>query len=759
MKLLNLDINKKLDNISIASIDSVSSPNTRIIALEKQLDIETKVREGAENMLEMYSKNKNKKFAKEAKTMLEYSEAKIDYIKMMIDKIQENDKKIKKPTQLDDRSTANLNLLQFESLINQQLDDKQDQDKFKNKFLQFQSKSSSCLPTNNSSNTEIVLDDELISLINREKVLNLRVEELKARLKLELIVLDSIKNIILTLQAEKTDKNTIQNARTKLIESYQKIYLLRNALKSIMDKLDSKSSKYTTINDLLRLSKNVTTELKSKSNYTSLPTDFNDQIDLNEIGKQSHFCLPKTAAVCGNLEIKLIGIKNLLTKIERYDVELLNSSKSKSNYKINDKISNEIKAVLKLDNSIVGDTTYQSLKQQQHLNSQNEFVNCFNCLGFFPIDLDRNRELEIQFYYNDFREMCAFKHLYLEEFVDSQTTIYEFDLEPQGCLKFELIIKHPMMISKNKRLERKKMLRFKSETFLRPNQMNINIATWGRLITNNVFESPRLPCKTKSFASFTPASRKKLEERSSSSDSNSSSASICQIKLDKANTIDSFREEDEFEEGNSEMIENTSGSSKGEKPKIKDDKLMFIKKLEEQKKDQQLKEIEIASISSSEEEEIDLISMTVIVEEEKPKSKGLIKSKTENLRAKPSSRKTNREDLRIDLNQINQTRIESIDDSDEEDSDLFLLDKNVESNKANKQPNIIELDDDDEDDLLIDENENNYLNKEHPLAKFNLLEYEKDKNEQLSDSKETKWETEELKLGDFSLICTLGKGK
>ena len=100
---MNIDINKfKPDNISIASIESISSPNTRIGALEKQLLIEKKIKEGAENMIEMYSKNKNKTFMKEAKTMLEYSNAKIDYLKMMIDKIKEHDVNRLKRSPTDD---------------------------------------------------------------------------------------------------------------------------------------------------------------------------------------------------------------------------------------------------------------------------------------------------------------------------------------------------------------------------------------------------------------------------------------------------------------------------------------------------------------------------------------------------------------------------------------------------------------------------------------------------------------------------------
>ena len=672
-------------------------------------------------MLEMYSKNKNKKFMKEAKTMLEYSQAKIDYIKMMIEKIREHDRRVKKSNTND--SSMNLNLLQFESLLSQTAQTPVDNHAFKNRFLQFQSKSSSCLPSNTA---DLVIDEELSKLIENEKLFNLRIEELKARLKLELTVMDGLKNIILTLLGDKADKcttqQTIQDAKCKLIESYQKVYLLRVALKSILNKLDSRSSKYESIDSNLQMSKNACTDLKAKSVYLTLPTDFNQQIDLNELNKQSQFSLPKTAAVCGKLEIKLIGVHDLLTKIERFDSDRsMNASSKKSNYKISDRISNEIKAVLKLDNVKVAETTFQRIGE-----------NCFNCLGYFPVDLDRSRELEIQFYYNDHREFCAFKHLYLEDFVDDEKLVHELDLEPQGTLKLEMRILYPM-ISKNNRIQRRKLLRFKSETFLRPNQMNINVATWGRLMKKNIFEN-RPFSTAKSFASFT--SRNKLEERSSSTESSSSGTSMCQIKLDR--TIDSLKEEDEDD------------LDEERKPmKIKDDKLDFIKKLKEERdRKDEISEFEIASLSSSE-EEVDLIESNVTVEEDDAKSnKGLFKSKTENLRAKPTMRKV-KNNLKLDL--PSQTKIESIDSSESESDELNKT--NHEEN--NDQPNIIELDDEEDD--LVDNSIG--LNDQHPLGQFNLMKYEeKKKDPPVDQADDTKWETKDLKLTDFSFICTLGRG-
>lgn len=261
---------------------------------------------------------------------------------------------------------------------------------------------------------------------------------------------------------------------------------------------------------------------------------------------------------------------------------------------------------------------------------------------------------------------------------------------------------------------------------------------------NNVFGPPNKFSSTKSFASFTStSSSKKLSERSSSTESSSSSTSLSQIKLERQATSDSFREEDENElESDDDSISDNIRNTK-----INDDKLLFIKQLKEQK--DQSNEIEIASLSSGEEEEIELIDMSV-TEVDEPLKKGVFRSKTENLRAKPTMRKT-KEELKIDLNPIKQTiKIESVEDSDE-DSDL--LNSNLEQtnkiNTDNKQPNIIEIDDD----LLI----SNYQEKEHPLSKLNLTKYE-EKKDQIDLRPETKWETKELKLNEFSFVCTLGRG-
>ncbi|KAL3220224.1 hypothetical protein MRX96_030046 [Rhipicephalus microplus] len=78
--------------------------------------------------------------------------------------------------------------------------------------------------------------------------------------------------------------------------------------------------------------------------------------------------------------------------------------------------------------------------------------------------------------------MCAVKFLRLEEFIDDDRHGMALHLEPKGLLFAEIKFLNPM-ISRKPRLQRqRKLFIHKGKNFLRPTQMNINVATWGRLM-------------------------------------------------------------------------------------------------------------------------------------------------------------------------------------------------------------------------------------------------------------------------------------
>ena len=125
----------------------------------------------------------------------------------------------------------------------------------------------------------------------------------------------------------------------------------------------------------------------------------------------------------------------------------------------------------------------------------------------FSIDLDKSRELEISIYWRDWRSLCALKFLRLEDFIDDVRHGMALQLEPQGLLFAEVSVDinnncnscfnwlmvllialqikflNPMISRKPKLQRQRKIFKQKPGKMLRPNQMNINVATWGRLMT------------------------------------------------------------------------------------------------------------------------------------------------------------------------------------------------------------------------------------------------------------------------------------
>jgi len=81
-----------LDNQSSISSDysNISAFDERMTSLEKQLSIELKVKQGAENMIQSYSSVRDKKLLADAQQMLQDSKAKIDYLRMRISKGRHN---------------------------------------------------------------------------------------------------------------------------------------------------------------------------------------------------------------------------------------------------------------------------------------------------------------------------------------------------------------------------------------------------------------------------------------------------------------------------------------------------------------------------------------------------------------------------------------------------------------------------------------------------------------------------------------------
>ncbi|KAM9482958.1 serine/threonine-protein kinase N2 isoform 2-T2 [Clarias gariepinus] len=388
----------------------VSTNTSRLAALKKQNDIELKVKQGAENMIQMYSNgsHKDRKLLAMAQQMLQDSKTKIEFIRMQILKASQNN----------------------ESFENNEV------------------------PTNKS----------IIS------PLDLRLEELRHHFRIESAVAEGAKNVMKLLGSGKAHSE----AQARFNESSQKLDLLRYSLEQRLSEMSHSHPKASLISEeLLMLASPQSPRQSIISSHNQYST------------------VAKPAALTGTLEVRLMGCQDLLDSVPGRSktaslplpgwspsearssfMSRTNKNKSGSSRTLSkaDELSNEISAVLKLDNTVVGQTSWRPISNQSWDQK-------------YTLELDRSRELEISVYWRDWRSLCAVKFLRLEDFLDNQRHGMCLYLEPQGTLFAEVTFFNPV-IERRPKLQRQKKIFSKQQgkTFLRAPQMNINIATWGRLM-------------------------------------------------------------------------------------------------------------------------------------------------------------------------------------------------------------------------------------------------------------------------------------
>ncbi|XP_026103599.1 serine/threonine-protein kinase N2-like isoform X3 [Carassius auratus] len=306
--------------------------------------------------------------------------------------------------------------------------------------------------------------------------LELRVEELRHHLKIEAAVAEGAKNVVKQLGVRKVqDRRALAEAQARLQESSQKLDLLRLSLEQQLGELPHDHPKRAAIKEELTVGSSPVVGLHR------------DRLCSSSSASSSLF---KPASLTGRLEVRLMGCQDLLESVPgRSRLSNMSSapgspSESKSlrirtglstrstNGKPTktDELSTEISAVLKVDNKIVGRTHWRPLSKEAWNQS-------------FSIELERSRELEIAVYWRDWRSLCAVKFLRLEDFLDNQRHGMCLYLEPQGTLFTEVRFNNPV-IERHPKLQRQKRIfpKEKGKNFLRAAQMNMNFATWGRLM-------------------------------------------------------------------------------------------------------------------------------------------------------------------------------------------------------------------------------------------------------------------------------------
>lgn len=399
--------------------EEVTSPlGSRVRTLKKQLTMELKVKQGAENIIQTYTHSsvKDRKMLSTAQQMLQDSKTKIELLRMQIVKVTQAREGERETTQPEGRPSETISPLE------------------------------------------------------------LRVEELRHHLRIEAAVAEGAKNVVKQLGVRKVqDRRALAEAQARLQESSQKLDLLRLSLEQRLGELPHDHPKRSAIKEELTVGSSPVVGLHR------------DHLRSSSSASSSLF---KPASLTGRLEVRLMGCQDLLESVPgRCRVSNMSSapgspSESKSlrmrtgvstrstNGKTTktDELSSEISAVLKVDNKIVGRTHWRPLSKEAWNQS-------------FCIELERSRELEIAVYWRDWRSLCAVKFLRLEDFLDNQRHGMCLYLEPQGTLFTEVRFINPV-IERHPKLQRQKRIfpKEKGKNFLRAAQMNMNFATWGRLM-------------------------------------------------------------------------------------------------------------------------------------------------------------------------------------------------------------------------------------------------------------------------------------
>ncbi|KAM8872393.1 serine/threonine-protein kinase N2 [Synchiropus picturatus] len=393
--------------------EDVTSPlATRVRTLKKQLTMETKVKQGAENIIQTYNNSsvKDRKMLSTAQQMLQDSRTKIELLRMQIIKVSQA-----------------------------------------------------------RSGERDGLCGHPMEMIN---LLELRIAELMHHMKIEIAVAEGAKNVVKQLVERKIqDRRILAEAQARMQESTQKVDLLRFSLETRLNELPTDHPKYAAIKEEL-------VQATSPSHSAALKKQ------PSTLSSSSFF---KPASLTGRLEVCLMGCQDLLSSVpgrgpasiisaggnvEGRSLKVRAGLSGRANGKSakTEDLSSEISAVLKVDNMIVGHTHWRQLGKEAWGQS-------------FSIELERSRELEISVYWRDWRALGGVKFLRLEDFLDNQRHGMCLPLEPQGILFIEVkfinpVIERPAKLQRQRRIFPKE----KGKNFLRAAQMNMNFATWGRLM-------------------------------------------------------------------------------------------------------------------------------------------------------------------------------------------------------------------------------------------------------------------------------------
>ncbi|KFP29100.1 Serine/threonine-protein kinase N2, partial [Colius striatus] len=284
-----------------------SDPMARKIeALKKQLHVEMKVKQGAENMIQMYSASKERKLLATAQQMLQDSKTKIEIIRMHIVKVSQS-----------------------------------------------------------AGGMEDTVDPA-VRTGTTISALELRIEELRHHLRIEAAVAEGAKNVLKILGGSRVqDRKFLAEAQGRLQESSQKIDLLRLSLERQLSELSPDHPKRALIKQELVNTSSLGAQHGSiQPTAVIKPTALTGTLEVRLMGCQDLLeNVPGRSRMTSSSPI--CGSPSDLRSLSRARVGLGIPGRSVAGkYLRNEEPCNEALAVLKVDNKVVGQTNWGPVNNQ-----------------------------------------------------------------------------------------------------------------------------------------------------------------------------------------------------------------------------------------------------------------------------------------------------------------------------------------------------------------------------------------------------------
>ncbi|KAI6241838.1 hypothetical protein M3Y99_00285700 [Aphelenchoides fujianensis] len=297
---------------------------------------------------------------------------------------------------------------------------------------------------------------------------------------IEVALADGAKNLIRSLNhMKKPDTKTAKNAQKNCTQSDQKVQLIKLALQKYAEQYPPNSPQRNSVTREMDDARRgpggrLSSPYSPPTSFILSPNDSLTELPAQDspVSRQAPFNVP-VLPVSGNLEIKLIGCRDLLT-------ELPTSHSTTTPAKTNNRQRNadgqksvshsdEVYAALRLDNHVLARSEARPPSSQ-----------CWN--QQFLLELDRAKELEIELYYRDADTMCAFMVLRLGDYLENVPQVTTLPLEPQGQIDVQIRYFDPIEGHKRKLERQKQLFHVKKRGDLLSMKPLFGIPAWARYL-------------------------------------------------------------------------------------------------------------------------------------------------------------------------------------------------------------------------------------------------------------------------------------